>query len=141
MNNIIDLLGDKNKWIHNQADEIVKKNMIRLLWSNVYLISAQTEIKDVGYLYALTDYIRNECDRIVVLTLESEFTHLVVATSNNVCSININEILRPLIKKYNGQIEIDREGTFVHVSFYQQDVAPKVIDYAIESIIVTLPYM
>ena len=141
MNNIINLLEDRNEGLHHQADEIVRRNMVRLLWSNVYFISSQTEVKSIGHLYTLADYIRRECNRVLVLTLVSEFTHLIVATSNNIGYLNIDETLSPLIKKYNGQIQINREGSFVHVTFYKQDIVSELVDSAIESIIVALPYL
>jgi hypothetical protein len=141
VNNILKLLENKNEWLYHHADEIVQRKMVRLLWSNVYLISAQTEVKSIGHLYALADYIRRECNRVVILTLESEFTHLVVATSNNVCYLNINETLSPLIKQYNGYIQLNRDESFIHVTFYKQEIVSEVIDRTIESIIVDLPYL
>jgi alanyl-tRNA synthetase len=139
MNNIIHPLGHNNKRLHQQADEIAHRAMTRLYWSNVYLISTRAEVDNVGYLYRLANTLLCTCNRVIVLTLQSEFTHLIVAKSSNVSSLHANETLAPLIKDYGG--ESNGDESFAHATFYNQDMMPEIVDRAVESIIVRLPYV
>lgn len=135
MKNIIYRLENHNT---RQAKAIAKRSMTRLFWSNVYFISATAEVDTVEQLYILANRLRYDCNRVVVLTMQSEFSHLVIAKSNNISCLDVNEILDQLIKDYGGQSSGNR--SLAHATFYKQDIMSEIIDRVVESIIVALPY-
>lgn len=137
MKDMIYRLEHYDKWLPHQADEIVQRTMSRLLWNNVYLISAETEVETIGHLHWLAHYILLKCNRIVVLTLQSEFTHLIIAKSNDVSYLHVNEILSSLTKVYGG--DSNGNKSFAHATFYKPDIAPEIIDRAVESVVIALP--
>lgn len=135
----MNVLGNQhNILLQNQADEIIQRTMFRLFWNNIYLISGQTAVDNIEHLQWIVNHIRHDCNRIVVLTAESEFTHLIVAKSANISHLSVNQVLRPLIDSYSGQISGSK--SFAQATFYKQDIAPDIIDNVVESIIIALPY-
>ena len=137
MNKIIYRLENHNERLIDQADAIVKRSMTRLFGNNVHLISAETEVDTVEQLHWLANTMRHDCNRVVVLTMQSEFSHLVIAKSNNISCLDVNEILGQLIKDYGGQFS--GNSSMAYATFYKQDIVSEIIDRAVESIIVALP--
>lgn len=122
----------------SQANQLVHRKMTRLLWNHIDLMSAEIEGDSVGQLYGLANHLRQTCNRVVVLALQSEFTHLIVTKSADIPHLYVDEILDVLSKDYGGQYSKDQ--AFGHGTFYQQDIIPELIDRVVESIVIALPY-
>ena len=135
MNN---LLKTHDIALENQANEIVRRTMIRLFWNNIDLISGETDVDNIATLQWLANHIRHDCNRIVVLTAQSEFTHLIVAKSADISHLHMGNILSCIATDYGGQS--NGSAAFAQATFYKQHIAPELIDSTIESIIVALPY-
>lgn len=139
MNNIIDCLEDCDKGLSHQADEIVQRAMTRLHWSNIHLISAQAEVDNIAQLHWLAHDMLQQCHRVVVLASQFEDMTLVIARSSNVSYLYVDEIMKSILSVYTGQYN-KSNSTFTQATFYQYDMMPEIIDYAVESIVVAMPY-
>ena len=124
--------------IRRQADEIVRRTMTPISWTDVNLVSAEASVSDISELQQLVDFIRQQCNRIVVLAWQSEFTHLIIAKSNNVPFLCTHEIAQPITEEYDGILVGDQ--WFSQVTLYKDNIIPELIDRAVELIIVALPY-
>lgn len=121
-----------------QGDDIIRRTMEFINWADVYLVSAQADVQDLPQLYWLANYIRFQCNRMVVLATELEFTHVIVAKSNDILYPHADEILMNLTEAYDGLLSGDTQ--IADATFYQSNIAPNLIDWAVEAIIVSMPY-
>ena len=121
-----------------QATELVQRKKTRLRWNHIDLISAEIEDQTIEQLYCLATHLSQTCNRVIVLAMQSEFTHLIVTKSSDIAYLYVDEILETLSQDYGGQLSKDH--TFGHAIFYQHGIVPELIDRTVESIVVAMPY-
>jgi len=139
MNNIMHHIEDcPTGTLIQQADTLAQQKMTRLLWNNIDLIFSEIELESLGELQALAKHLCYTCNRVVILGMQSELTHMIVAKSSDISHLYANEILSALATDYGGQSYGDK--TFAQATFYQHDIISDLIDSAVQSVIVALPY-
>jgi hypothetical protein len=139
MENLICHTQPQHLELRLQADAIVKRTMTRLKECNIYLISAQTEVDNIAQLHWLAHDMLQQCHRVVVLASQFEDMNLIVAKSANVSHLYADEIMKSIFSVYRGQYN-RRNNAFTQATFYQYNMMPEIIDYAVESVVVALPY-
>lgn len=140
-----DVVDMKNMMLYNlnnlsliqEAEAIVRRSMTRLRWQNIDLIYAETDYQSITEILFIAYYLRQTCSRIVILTAQGEFTHLTIAKSANVSYLYVDEIVEQINRPYQGIMNGD--DLWAQATFNQHDIAPLIIDNAVESIIVAMP--
>ncbi len=123
-----------------EAEAIVKRSMVKLYPNkNVHLLYTEVDVKSVGEMLCIARYLRKTCDRIIILTIQDEFTHLVVAKSSNIPYLYVNEVVQKINRVYRGQMCGDE--FLAYSSFYRHDIVPYIVDLAVESVIVAMPHI
>ncbi len=79
-----------------------------------------------------------QCNRVVVLAAPLEDLNLIVAKSANVSHLYVDEIMDAIVSTYGGQYH--GNSTLAEASFYHFEMMSDIIDYAVESIVVAMPY-
>lgn len=139
MNSIMYRSGDCSQaTLAQQADSLAQQKMTRLLWNPIDLIFAEIELESIGELQAVVKHLCHTCNRVVILGMQSEMTHLIVAKSSNISHLYANEILAKLAQDYGGRSYGDK--SFAQGTFHRHDIIADLIDRAVESIVVALPY-
>lgn len=138
MTDLTHLHQHNNLFLYLQSDEIVKRSITPLHWTDLYLISAMADVEDIFQLQWLANYIRQQCNRIVILASQTEFTHLVVARSDNIAYLNADEIIHSMTDE--NEIDVVGDSSLAYTTLYQQSIAPEVIDRAVELTIIAIPY-
>lgn len=121
-----------------EAEAIVKRSMVKLHPRNVHLLYTEVDVESVGEMLYIAHYLRKTCDRIIILTMQDEFSHLVVAKSPNIAYLYVDEIVQNINHVYKG--EMNGDEFLAYSSFYRDDIVPDIVDMAVESVIVAMPY-
>jgi len=137
MQNLIYSTSSRQLELKLQADQIIQRTMTFLRGHNIYLISAQADVTNIGELQWLVNHMLEQCHRIVVLAAQLEDNHLIVAKSPHIPHLYVDEIMDTIISAHGGSYNGNK--TFAHATFYQYDLIPDIIDHAVESIVVAMP--
>jgi len=121
-----------------QLDDIIQRTMTRLYWNNIYLISAEAQVDDMVQLRWMAQSMLQQCNRVVVLATQLEDLNLIVAKSANVSHLYVDEIMESITSVYGGKYA--GTSVFAEATFYQAQMMPDIIDHAVESIVVAMPY-
>ncbi|GEM_PF-1646846 len=137
--NFSSFLNDGNMSHHHYADSIIKRTMTHLHDKNIDLISAETDVATFSDLQRIAQHMTKTCGRVVILTSQDEFTYLIMAKSANVQHLYVDEIVSEIASNYGAHTSGDAYSAMAQ--FHQQNITPELIDTAVESAIIAIPFL